>query len=288
MGYIYKLYFLNTPDKIYIGQSRNNNREKEHKKKLRKGTHFNQPLQNAYNKYGENNLLFEILEIVDEKDLDEKEISYIKKFNATETGYNLKLGGHRAELSEKSKQKLIQTRISRGSIKPVYCYKINGFLFGIYYGYAEASKMTGVGESNIRQIIYGRMKKAKGFHFSLTPKSNEQVSVAIINNCSKSEFKENHCKLFSGSKNPMFGKKRPDISGDNNPYKKMILLGYKPQRKILLTEDEIISLYKNGSTQVQIAKKAECTQVNISQILRDNNIQKFSRRKSEADLYFSK
>lgn len=55
--------------KVYIGSSKNIYRRKnEHLKKLSKNCHHCKGLQNAWNKYGENNFSFEILETLQEYD----------------------------------------------------------------------------------------------------------------------------------------------------------------------------------------------------------------------------
>ena len=55
--------------KVYIGQvyatKGANRRWLEHRAALRKGNHYNPHLQSAWNKYGEVNFSFEILEVVE-------------------------------------------------------------------------------------------------------------------------------------------------------------------------------------------------------------------------------
>lgn len=52
---------------IYVGSAVNfNNRKQTHLRHLRRGTHHSFALQNAYNKYGEENFCFSILEEVDD------------------------------------------------------------------------------------------------------------------------------------------------------------------------------------------------------------------------------
>jgi group I intron endonuclease len=56
--------------KIYIGSSVNiRNRCREHRGILRKGKHHSRHLQNAWNKYGEENFVFDVLHPCDEGDL---------------------------------------------------------------------------------------------------------------------------------------------------------------------------------------------------------------------------
>lgn len=120
--------------KVYIGQSQNVEfRCKEHREILRKNSHRNHKIQNAWNKDGEDNFTFELLEECTLEQLDEKEIFYIKKFNSYENGYNLTEGGggvrgwhHSQEFkdmislnnktrpySEKSRQRLIEYNKTR-------------------------------------------------------------------------------------------------------------------------------------------------------------------------------
>lgn len=63
---IYKITNL-ISNKVYVGSAINlSNRKATHFYKLRNNTHGNSHLQNAYNKYQEENFIFEILEIVDD------------------------------------------------------------------------------------------------------------------------------------------------------------------------------------------------------------------------------
>lgn len=94
-GYIYFIENLQNHKK-YIGQTTNiKKREYEHFRKLRKNEHINQKLQNAFNKYGEENFVFFYHEFkfFDIQELNELEKAYIQKFDSYNHGYNLSLGG---------------------------------------------------------------------------------------------------------------------------------------------------------------------------------------------------
>jgi group I intron endonuclease len=57
-------------DKCYIGSSKNiKKRWYEHKRRLRKGIHHSQYLQKSFNKYGENNFVFEMLDYCEPDEL---------------------------------------------------------------------------------------------------------------------------------------------------------------------------------------------------------------------------
>ena len=83
-------------NKKYIGQSINiDDRWYKHKHELNHNTHDNDYLQNAWNKYGEKEFVFYILEYCDIDKLDEKENYYIEYYKTLDRdyGYNLKTGG---------------------------------------------------------------------------------------------------------------------------------------------------------------------------------------------------
>lgn len=94
-------------NKKYIGQSVDIYvRWGNHKSALRNNRHDNKHLQNAWNIYGEENFIFEILSICDTDIIDDVETEYIKLFNTMnrECGYNRESGGHENKfLSNESK-----------------------------------------------------------------------------------------------------------------------------------------------------------------------------------------
>lgn len=80
--------------KWYVGQSQHiEKRFATHRKNLAMGTHQNQHLQKAFDKYGQENFEFQILEVCDVKLLNDLEVEWIKKKDSKENGYNLTLGG---------------------------------------------------------------------------------------------------------------------------------------------------------------------------------------------------
>lgn len=82
----------NITNKVYIGSSINiKNRWRSHLSELRRNVHYNSYLQRSWNKYGENNFEFKVLEEVTEKDLLlEVERKYVSLYNSDErdSGYN--------------------------------------------------------------------------------------------------------------------------------------------------------------------------------------------------------
>jgi len=83
-------------NKLYIGLTNNlRKRFNIHKHYLRNNKHDNPYLQNAWNKYNEDNFEFGVFEYCNENLLSEKEIFYINKYNTLDNkyGYNIHQGG---------------------------------------------------------------------------------------------------------------------------------------------------------------------------------------------------
>lgn len=110
-------------NKVYIGQSRDVERRiYDHKRCLKKKTHYNKYLQRAYDKHGENNFEFSVLCYCEPSELDEKEKCFISEYQSTNPlyGYNLEGGGNFGkEVSEAVRE------AKRGAKNPMYGKKIS-------------------------------------------------------------------------------------------------------------------------------------------------------------------
>jgi group I intron endonuclease len=87
---IYKITNLKN-GKVYIGQSDNlNERKKTHFYRLERNQHHNEHLQKSYNKHGENNFVFEVLEECE--DLCNRELHWVNEYGGLNSKniYNLK------------------------------------------------------------------------------------------------------------------------------------------------------------------------------------------------------
>ena len=83
-------------NKKYIGQSVDiASRWRHHKNELNSKTHFNDYLQKSWDKYGEDNFAFYVLELCDISQLDRREVYYIDLYKTLhrDKGYNLTSGG---------------------------------------------------------------------------------------------------------------------------------------------------------------------------------------------------
>lgn len=98
-------------NKVYIGQSVDIRRRLvKHVALLRHNYHWNLHLQNAWNKYGEDNFEFDILEIVEnENELVEREQYYIDvvyQSRERENGYNIRPADINGHLPEETKRRI--------------------------------------------------------------------------------------------------------------------------------------------------------------------------------------
>lgn len=98
--------------KKYVGQAISiYDRWSKHKSSLKNNKHENGHLQNAWNKYGEENFNFYVLEECSAELLDEREIFYINSLNLLDDsyGYNDKEGGQSGKVSEEANERRKQS-----------------------------------------------------------------------------------------------------------------------------------------------------------------------------------
>lgn len=163
---IYKIENL-VNGKVYIGQSRHiRQRWAEHKKVLRRDCHKNTFLQRAWDKYGEDNFSFEVLELCDINDLNNCEIKYINQYDSfnSDKGYNLTSGGDsKKEIANSTRQKLSENILGKNhpNRKEVICLET---LF-VYDTIKYAANSVGVDYSMITRCCCGEICEVAGKHW---------------------------------------------------------------------------------------------------------------------------
>lgn len=109
-------------NKVYIGQSIDiYTRWYNHKHDLRNGVHYNTHLQKSWDKYGEENFEFSIIEVCDQNNLDALEIEYIAYYqsHSAQFGYNMSSGGIGGGIpNEETRKKLSQ--VNSGENNPMF------------------------------------------------------------------------------------------------------------------------------------------------------------------------
>jgi len=153
---IYKI--TNTDNnKCYIGQSVHMvQRLGDHKRNLRKGEHINEYFQRAYNKYGIDKFVYEVIEECDKEQLNDKELFWIDLFNSTDRGfgYNLMDGGNeRGSVHKNTKHKM--SLINRGINNILTEHEVMGIKEALLKGITqtELSLRYGVSQSGIWRIM---------------------------------------------------------------------------------------------------------------------------------------
>jgi len=130
MAFIYKIRNL-VNNNLYIGSTRRPKykRKYEHFSRLRNNKHYNNHLQNVFNKHGESNFIFEILEKVPfsketnneeiNKELVKREFYFVKLLNPE---YNIKKDIVRGQTgykhSEETKKKISESNLKNHLDKP--------------------------------------------------------------------------------------------------------------------------------------------------------------------------
>lgn len=153
-------------NKRYIGQSKDvYERWKQHKYDLNKCCHYNRHLQNAWNKYGEENFKFYIIEECEQEHLNDKEIYYIDLFKTHahlgKHGYNLTIGGEGIGILSEEERQIF--REAQKSI-PIYQIDLNGKIVKKWnYGAREASKVLSIDSSAIWNCVNNNRKTYKNY-----------------------------------------------------------------------------------------------------------------------------
>ena len=130
--------------KYYIGSSNDiNNRWTSHKKMLRRNQHDNQHLQYAWNKYGENNFDFLVLNECSNSELLVIEQKYLDNNSIKDNLYNLSFIAGKIEMTDDIRKKIsdgnkgkvrseetkkLLSDINRGSNHPMFGKKSRGNL----------------------------------------------------------------------------------------------------------------------------------------------------------------
>lgn len=152
-------------NKIYVGQTYDfQYRWGKHKTALRANTHSNRKLQFAWNKYGENNFEFFIIEECGLDVINEREIYWIEFYDSLNSGYNLCEGGDGIrgyKHTEEEIQKMIQIQHPRA----VYALDREHNIVMEFPSASTAAKKLGTNARFIKSVAnrVNRQKTALGY-----------------------------------------------------------------------------------------------------------------------------
>lgn len=140
-------------DKFYIGRSSDLvERKCRHFCHLRKGTHHNKHLQRAFNKYGQDSFIFEVLEYTE--NIVEKEQEYFDKLNCG----NHKICYNLRDIADKVQQDDTRYRC------PVSQFDLHGNYINSYNSIKQAAVEANINNSSmIIRVLNGKRKSSGGF-----------------------------------------------------------------------------------------------------------------------------
>lgn len=198
----------------YIGSSVNvYTRLLRHRAILRSNTHFNPHLQNAWNKYQENNFIWTLLEKCTEDSRFEREKYYI---DLLKPEYNIILDvisqpphsvEQRLKQSKTRKQRMAEGTIPITNNKPVYVYYKDGSFVGKYESIRKAAKGLNLHISSIASVLKGRSTQNKGYKFFLEEQQEVKPFRKPKGGCLKSYRKYQITDLLTNTKTVVLGRK---------------------------------------------------------------------------------
>lgn len=187
MGIIYQILNV-VNNKKYIGLSRRpfEERKQEHLKNLKGNRHCNRYLQNAWNKYGEENFEFSILENVSLGILLEKEEFYITKLqtNNENYGYNLTSGGECSVSNEVN----IQARRKGARKVNLAQYDSDGILLKKFSSVKEAERELNISDTDIHRACKKKWRVGS-FQFRKGLEIREKID-PFVNKSAESKFRK--------------------------------------------------------------------------------------------------
>lgn len=177
------IYKLTCNEHSYIGSSINiYYRLKRHISDLLKNKHANKYMQNAFNKYGKDSFIFEVIEECNRDVLIKTESYYIESMSpdlnfiqnpVAMIHSNETLLRISATLKEAYASKRIKNPIS----KTVHQYNINGFYLKSYESCAEAEKQLNLPKGKVSRVASGKGFYCKNYRWSYELKNKLGESV---------------------------------------------------------------------------------------------------------------
>lgn len=191
----------------YVGSSVNIKRRLEiHKANLRHNHHDNSHLQNAWNKYGENNFVFSVLESCSQETRFEREQFYIDtikpEYNiCTTVVQNPPTGGEsRLKQSCTRKRLIAEGIIPITNNTPVYVYYKDGRLVGRWESIRKAAQALNIHYSSACRCIQGKDFQVKGYRLF---KEEQDNITPFTKPASKGSNKKNFIVIDSITGNSM-------------------------------------------------------------------------------------
>lgn len=184
----------------YIGSSKNiQQRLQTHRSELRHQYHCNDHLQNAWNKYGEKNFDYSILEFCEEDIRISREQYYVDTLTPE---YNISVDivelpsnseESRAKLSRVRKQRISEGLIEKTHCSKLFVYNLQGEFMKEFNSEMDACRELGFTRSGIQKTLRGENKHHHGYllfrekqdsviPYKRTKKVDKQYKTIIVQN----------------------------------------------------------------------------------------------------------
>lgn len=185
---IYKIECA-TNGSFYFGRTINfEKRKNDHLRDMRNGIHKNDRIQNCYNKYGEESIVFSIVETVSREKQIGREQYYLDKFINNENCLNINRTAETfcdVPWTEERKRKISESATGR-----------------------KLSPKTKQQREHMSKIMMGHV---------LSEETKNKISIAHTGKKMSNEQKDRYKVMFSGENNPRYGK-----CGAENPVSKKV------------------------------------------------------------------
>lgn len=209
--------------KLYIGSTKRSfhSRKTKHLLSLINNRHYNEHLQNSWNKYGSDNFVFEILLIID-KDITFWEAEFIKKYKSDDRlfGYNIASvenykfnytisENHNYEKSLRKLDKLNKINglysKERGLNKPIKIYTTDGIYIETLKSGKELCEKYSMGKSYLSTCLSKRKLFNKGYivifeNDSLSEEDIKSVKQYIVKKVYLYDLNDNYLQEFKSAK----------------------------------------------------------------------------------------
>lgn len=178
--------------KLYIGSTKKSfsSRKNRHFLNLKRGTHYNEHLQNSFKYYGENNFSFEVLFVCSPNECEKYEAEFIKLYSSQKrncgyniqsvTEYRFKYNMSKKHIAENSKRKINRGKVisglessEHGLPKQFNHYDISGKLISEYNSAIEYVSKHGGSRAHISNIL---TKRKLFFNNSIILFSNDTLN----------------------------------------------------------------------------------------------------------------
>ena len=260
---IYKITNI-VDKKIYIGQTINySKRKNSHISHLKNNKHHNEHLQNAWNKYGEENFTFEVVEECKITELDKKEKYYIDFYNSTNAklGYNLVDGGQVfREFSPQLRKKMSEALKGR-KFSELHKKRISESLKG------RVIKKESIKKSKITALLNGKNKGQNNPNTIINNKIAKDIIIDLYNNKTVSFLKQKYQVSQDIIYNLMYNKTYIDVLPEIREELKNRTVNNND-----IKVNEAITMYKNGLSQNQISKELNISRNTLRKALKELNI----------------